>query len=125
MDVKIEDFNELQRTVKNLMKIIGAFDGSLKRVKQRVSELEVKSDESGKEKLINNDKESADVEDDVKKSMLESIDNDIKTIKEEQKHNVKVIKSLTEQIKCLDCEQKDLKESMLNKEIQTFKRMNE
>ena len=45
MEVKIEDFNELQKTVKNLMKIIGAFDGSLKRVKQRVSQLEEKSEE--------------------------------------------------------------------------------
>ena len=61
----------------------------------------------------------------VKISIIESFDDDIKSIKEEQKHNLEEIKSLTEQIKCLDCEQKDLKESMLNKEIQNVKRMND
>ena len=42
MAVNIEDFNKLQKTVDNLMKIIGAFKGSLHPVKERVSELETK-----------------------------------------------------------------------------------
>ena len=41
---------KLQKAVDNLMKIVGAFNNSMKSVKQRVSELEEKDQESSKEK---------------------------------------------------------------------------
>ena len=110
MHVSVDELKKLVKTVEDLRQITRACYGSVNKLKERVTELEVKI---------------VEVEDDVKKIIIESIDTDIKSIKEEQKHNLEEIKSLTEQIKCLDCEHKDLKESILNKDNLNVKRMND
>ena len=42
MSVNIEEYHRLEKTVKNLMKIIGAFNSSMKSLKEKVFKLEDK-----------------------------------------------------------------------------------
>ena len=99
MPVNLEEFQKLQKTVQNLMKIIGAFNSSMKSLKERIFELE--------DKVHNTKEESAEQETEkyetelnllkelsnMNKQSIEIIDSKIKKLEEDQ---INVLEKCTE-----------------------------
>ena len=101
MSVNLEEFNKLQKTVQNLMKIIGAFNSSMKSIKERIFELE--------DKVQNTKEESAEQE-------TEKYETELNLLKEPSNMNKQSIEIIDSKIKKLEGDQINVSEKCTENE---------